>query len=60
MMPRLNVLLFMIFGTGIFDDFLGMDFMMLWLTGGVGGFLFYDVVLRTRFWINPPLRCCQR
>jgi hypothetical protein len=27
-----------------------------WLTGGVGGFLFDDFVLRTRFWINPPLR----
>jgi hypothetical protein len=27
-----------------------------WLTGGVGGFLFDGFVLRTRFWINPPLR----
>jgi hypothetical protein len=27
-----------------------------WLTDGVGGFLFGDFVLRTRFWINPPLR----
>jgi hypothetical protein len=26
------------------------------VAGGVGGFLFDGVVLRTRFWINPPLR----
>jgi hypothetical protein len=27
-----------------------------WLTGGVGGFLFDGCVLRTKFWMNPPLR----
>ncbi len=27
-----------------------------WVTGGVGGFLFDVVVLRTNFWINPPPR----
>jgi hypothetical protein len=26
-----------------------------WLTGGVGGFLLFDFVLRPKFWINPPL-----
>jgi hypothetical protein len=30
------------------------DFGMM-LTGGAGGFLFFDFVLRPRFWINPPL-----
>jgi hypothetical protein len=34
--------------------FYGVD--ARWLTGGVGGFLFDGVVLRTNFWINPPLR----
>ncbi len=25
------------------------------LTGGVGGFLLFDFVLRSKFWMNPPL-----
>jgi hypothetical protein len=43
------------FYLGIFYDFLD-GFCDAWLAGGAGGFLFGDFVLRTRFWINPPLR----
>jgi hypothetical protein len=25
------------------------------LTGGAGGFLLFDFVLRPKFWMNPPL-----
>jgi hypothetical protein len=55
MAPMISMFMAIAVGaSGAIDVFWVVD--ARWVAGGVGGFLFDVVVLRTNFWINPPLR----